>query len=69
LLNFHERIRLLDVASWAMVVVILLLPGFLRAWLPGGREFFIYPIPAGRTSFIIGWLAVAGRALALWRKN
>lgn len=69
LLSLHHRSRLFDVAGWAMVVGIILFSSFLFAWLATGRKFFVYPVPVGGISFIIGWLALAIGAIELWGKN
>ena len=69
LLSLYQRSRLFDVAGWAMLVGIILFSGFIFAWLATGRKFFIYPVPVGGVSFIIGWLALAIGALGFWGKN
>ena len=69
LLGLYQRSRLFDVAGWAMLVGIILFSGFIFAWLATGRKFFIYPVPVGGVSFIIGWLALAIGSLGFWGKN
>ena len=69
LLNLYQRNRLFDVAGWAMLVGIIVFSGFLFAWLATGHRFFVYPVPLGGVSFIIGWLALAIGALRFWGKN
>ena len=69
LLSLYHRNRLFDVAGWAMLVGIILFSGFLFAWLVTGRKCFVYPVPVGGISFIIGWLALAIGALGFWGKN
>ena len=69
LLGLHHRSRLFDVAGWAMLVGIILFSGFLLGWLATGRKLFVYPVPVGGISFIIGWLMLAIGALGFWGKN
>jgi uncharacterized membrane protein YgdD (TMEM256/DUF423 family) len=69
LLGLRHRSRMFDVAGWAMLVGIVLFSGFLFAWLATGRKAFVYPVPVGGISFIIGWLALAIAALGFWGKN
>ena len=69
LLSRDQRSRLLDVAGWAMLVGIVLFSGFLFAWLATGQKFFVYPVPIGGVSFIIGWLALALGTLRFRGKN
>ncbi len=69
LLGLYQRSRLFDVAGWAMLVGIILFSGFLFAWLATGRKFFVYPVPVGGISFIIGWLALAVGALGFRGKD
>ena len=69
LLGLYQRSRMFDVAGWAILVGIILFSGFLFAWLGTGRKFFVYPVPVGGVSFIIGWLALAIGALGFWGKN
>ncbi len=69
LLALCHRSRLFDVAGWTMLVGIILFSGFLFAWLATGRKFFVYPVPVGGISFIIGWLTLAVGALGFWGKN
>ncbi len=69
LLSLHNRSRLFDVAGWAMLLGIILFSGFLFAWLATGRKFFVYPVPVGGISFIIGWLMLAVGAFGFWGKN
>ena len=57
------------IGGWAMLVGIILFSGFLFAWLATGRKFFVYPVPVGGISFIIGWLMLAFGALGFWGKN
>ncbi len=69
LLSLYQRSRLFDVAGWAMLVGITLFSGFLFAWLATGWKFFVYPVPVGGVSFIIGWVMLAIGALGFWGKN
>jgi uncharacterized membrane protein YgdD (TMEM256/DUF423 family) len=69
LLSLYHRSRLFDVAGWAMLVGIILFSGFLFAWLATGRKLFVYPVPVGGISFIVGWLALAIGALGFRGKG
>ncbi len=69
LLSRFQRSRLFVVAGWAMLVGIILFSGFLFAWLTTGRKFFVYPVPVGGISFMIGWLALAIGALGFRGKK
>jgi uncharacterized membrane protein YgdD (TMEM256/DUF423 family) len=69
LLGLYHRSRFFDAAGWAMLVGIVLFSGLLFAWLATGRKFFVYPVPVGGVSFIIGWLMLAIGALGLWGKD
>ena len=68
-LHLKLRDQEFDVAGWPMQVGIILFSGFLFAWLATGRKFFVYPVPVGGISFIIGWLMLAIGALGSWGKN
>jgi uncharacterized membrane protein YgdD (TMEM256/DUF423 family) len=63
LLHVHRPGRLLAAAGWAMLAGIILFSGFLFAWLATGQKWFVYPVPVGGMSFIVGWLMLAGSAL------
>ena len=67
LLSLYQRSRMFEVAGWAMLVGIILFPGFLFAWLATGRKFFVYPVPVGGIAFIVGWLALAIGSLGFRR--
>ena len=69
LLSLYQRNRLFDVAAWAMLVGIILFSGFLFAWLATGWKCFVYPVPVGGISFMIGWMALAIGALGFWGKK
>jgi uncharacterized membrane protein YgdD (TMEM256/DUF423 family) len=69
LVSLYQRSRLFDVAGWAMLVGIILFSGFLFGWLATGQKLFVYPVPVGGISFIIGWLMLASGALGLRGKN
>ena len=69
LLGLYQRSRLFDVAGWSMLVGAILFSGFLFAWLATGRKFFVYPVPVGGVSFIVGWLTLAIGSLGFWGKS
>jgi uncharacterized membrane protein YgdD (TMEM256/DUF423 family) len=69
LLILHQRSRLFDVAGWAMLSGLILFSGFLFAWLATEWTFFVYPVPLGGISFIVGWLMLAIGSLGFWKKN
>jgi uncharacterized membrane protein YgdD (TMEM256/DUF423 family) len=68
LLSLHQRSRWFDGAGWAMLVGILLFSGLLYAWLATGRRFFVYPVPVGGISFIVGWMLMAIGAFGLGQR-
>ncbi len=69
LLGLYQRSRLFDVAGLSMLVGVILFSGLIFAWLATGRKFFVYPVPVGGVSFIIGWLALAIGSLGFRGKN
>ena len=68
LLGMHHPSRWLDGAGWSMLIGIILFSGLLYAWLATGWRFFVYPVPVGGVTFIIGWVLVAVGVLGLGQK-
>ena len=64
LLGFQVPLRRLVIAGVAMLIGVLLFSGFLFAWIATGWKLFVYPVPVGGTSFVIGWLMLASGAWA-----
>jgi uncharacterized membrane protein YgdD (TMEM256/DUF423 family) len=65
LLHLHRPLRRFVVSGVAMLIGVLFFSGFLYAWLVTGWKIFVYPVPIGGTSFIIGWLFLAAGAWSL----
>ena len=69
LLSLHHHSRLFDGAGWFMLVGIVLFSGLIYTWLATGRRFFVYSVPVGGVSFIIGWLLLAIGAVRLLSRS
>ena len=68
LLSLYHRSRWFDGAGWSMLVGVILFSGLLYAWLATGRRFFVYPVPVGGISFIVGWMLMAIGAFGLGQR-
>ncbi len=63
LLSMQVRNPWFHTAGWAMTLGIVLFSGGIYAWIATELKPFMFVVPFGGVSFIVGWLALAGGGL------